>query len=153
MSVLPERLKAARERLGLTQIELGRAIKLSHSTIGKYESGRRDPDSETLRGLCDTLGCSADYLLGRTEGKDLPAQPEEETTTTDAGCHYSLNLGRVKHLVWVAAEIVGLLFRETRNGQEAQFVVGVVKGAVDHWTPEGRADSSSRDSGKGVTDE
>ena len=68
-----KRLRALREGRGLTQLELGRIIKLSPSTIGMYESGRRDPDSETLRTLAEYFGVTVDYLLGRTDDPMPPA--------------------------------------------------------------------------------
>jgi transcriptional regulator with XRE-family HTH domain len=61
-----ERLCALRKSLGMTQQDLADRLGLSRGTIGMYESGHRDPDTTTLSRLADILGCSADYLLGRT---------------------------------------------------------------------------------------
>ena len=36
-------LKAAREQLGMTQTELGKALHVSFSTINRYENGRHMP--------------------------------------------------------------------------------------------------------------
>lgn len=65
-----ERLRDLREGRGLTQKELGQIVKLSPSTIGMYESGRRDPDSDTLRILAEYFGVTADFLLGRSDDRD-----------------------------------------------------------------------------------
>lgn len=61
-----ERLCALRKSHGLTQRALADRLELSRGTIGMYESGLRDPDTKTLTRLADILGCSVDYLLGRT---------------------------------------------------------------------------------------
>ena len=36
-------LKAAREQLGMTQTEFGKALHVSFSTINRYENGRHKP--------------------------------------------------------------------------------------------------------------
>lgn len=61
----------------MTQRQLADVINLSPSTIGMYESGRRDPDSATLRKLAEYFGVSVDYLLGRTDER-RPTRPRDE---------------------------------------------------------------------------
>ena len=78
-----------REERNLTQRELAQVVKLSPSTIGMYESGRRDPDSETLRLFADYFGVGVDYLLGRTDARqpaardDIPPDILEELRALD----------------------------------------------------------------------
>ncbi len=36
-------LKSAREQMGMTQVELGKALHVSFSTINRYENGRHMP--------------------------------------------------------------------------------------------------------------
>lgn len=71
------RLKTLREAQNLSQAELGRILCCSDVTISRYETGRRDIDSATVGRLCDIFGCSADYLLGRSELPVLELSPEE----------------------------------------------------------------------------
>lgn len=59
-----ERLKKLREEKNLTQIELGKAFNISHSTINRYENGLRQPDNETLINMSNFFNVSVDYLLG-----------------------------------------------------------------------------------------
>lgn len=59
-----ERLKKLREEMKLTQIELGKAFNISHSTINRYENGLRQPDNETLINMSNFFNVSVDYLLG-----------------------------------------------------------------------------------------
>lgn len=69
-----KRLRELREERDMTQRQLADVINLSPSTIGMYESGRRDPDSATLRRIAEYFGVSTDYLLGRTDER-RPARP------------------------------------------------------------------------------
>ena len=72
-----ERLKALRKSKGLSMKELGRLFGLSESTISLYESGKRQPDNETILKIADFFDVSVDYLLGREE-KETPSYTEEE---------------------------------------------------------------------------
>ena len=65
--MIPERLKERREQVGLSQAELARKIYTTQQIISYYEAGERQPSVEMLRALADVLGCSTDYLLGRTD--------------------------------------------------------------------------------------
>ena len=51
----PERLRAARRRLGLTQAELGRQVGLSEGTVYDLEHGRQKPTSPVGRALSQQL--------------------------------------------------------------------------------------------------
>ena len=60
------RIRELREAGGLKQAELAKLMNCTMVTISRYETGRRDIDSETIRRLCDIFGCTADYLICRT---------------------------------------------------------------------------------------
>lgn len=68
------RLKELRKEKDITQEELAKQIQVSPSTIGMYETGRREPDFETLQKFADYFRVSTDYILGRDEPpkKHLP---------------------------------------------------------------------------------
>ncbi|MFZ5642573.1 MAG: helix-turn-helix domain-containing protein [Bacillota bacterium] len=70
MNIFPKRLKELRTKNDISQEELGLIVNLSKSTISLYESGKREPDYETLKKLADYFGCSTDYLLGKTNIKN-----------------------------------------------------------------------------------
>lgn len=59
-----QNLKGLRQNLGLTQAQLADRLKISASTVGMYEQGRREPDNEMLLRICKVLNTSTDYLLG-----------------------------------------------------------------------------------------
>jgi len=60
------RLRQLRKEKGLTQAELAKLLSIGESTISFYESGKRQPDYETLIRIADLFNVSVDYLLGRT---------------------------------------------------------------------------------------
>lgn len=61
---LGTRLRAARERAGLTQAQVGEALHVSRQYVHRLEAGDHEPTAGTLRALCLALGCSADSILG-----------------------------------------------------------------------------------------
>jgi len=62
------RLKELRRKKDITQEELAKQLQLSPSTIGMYETGRREPDFDTLQMIADYFHVSTDSLLGRDIG-------------------------------------------------------------------------------------
>ena len=69
----------ARKALHKTQQEVADYLGISRQAYSNYESGKREPDFETLLKLGEYLGCSVDYLLGN---KNDPA-PKGEITDDD----------------------------------------------------------------------
>lgn len=55
----------------MTQASLAKVLKVSDRTVGFYETGERDPDTDTLIRLADFFTVSVDYLLGHSDVKDL----------------------------------------------------------------------------------
>ena len=61
------RIKDLRKAMGWTQGQLGKRINASKSTVSEYESEKHQLDPALICALCDIFGCTADYLLGRSE--------------------------------------------------------------------------------------
>ena len=59
-------IKALRKSKSMTQKELAQALGISRATVAKYEAGLRTPNMDMIMKLSDVLGCTTDYLLGRT---------------------------------------------------------------------------------------
>lgn len=59
-----ERIKAARQAVGLTQEELGKRLGISGSSIAQYEMGHRKPKIETLNRIAAALGEAPWELVG-----------------------------------------------------------------------------------------
>lgn len=58
--------KQLRLAKGYTQEELAKALKISRSRVGMYETGARKPDFETLELIADFFNVDINYLLGHT---------------------------------------------------------------------------------------
>lgn len=67
MLTFGERLRMARERAGLTQLDVYKAINLSNKSLSRYENNATTPDPETLRALIELYDVSADFILGLSD--------------------------------------------------------------------------------------
>ena len=63
------KIKKLRVDKGISQRDLGILLNCTDVTVSRYETGQRDIDSAMICRLCEIFGCTADYLLGRS---DLP---------------------------------------------------------------------------------
>lgn len=79
------RLKELRKEKGMTQKELGTIANVSDRSIGFYESGERDPDTETIKIFADFFNVSIDYLLGRTAQRRFETEHTAFHTTSVDG--------------------------------------------------------------------
>ncbi len=64
---------------------LSKATGISSGNICDWKSGRSKPNAETLVKVADYFSCSADYLLGRTNIKELQKQSESIIHLIDMG--------------------------------------------------------------------
>jgi len=69
-----ERLRELRKSKGISLKELGAIIGVAESTMSLYESGKRQPDYETLLKLAEYYGVTVDYLLRGSEEERLPEE-------------------------------------------------------------------------------
>ncbi len=60
---MKDRLKAEREKKGLTQVEVAKDLGVAQPTITKYERGIKKPSTDMLVVLADYYGVTTDYLL------------------------------------------------------------------------------------------
>ena len=78
---IAEKIKAARNRAGMSQQELADAIHVSRSAVAKWEADKGLPDIENLKALAKLFGMTLDELAG--EGEEVrctlrkPAQAED----------------------------------------------------------------------------
>lgn len=72
------RLRELRSARGWRQADLAEILSTKPQTVSRYEKGDRDMDSETVCRLCDVFGCTADYLLGRSELPTNDMSEEEQ---------------------------------------------------------------------------
>ena len=73
--IMGKRLRLLREKSGLSQKFVAEQIGVKNNTLSGYESGNREPDSETLTKLADYYEVSTDDLQGRSDNiKGLTAE-------------------------------------------------------------------------------
>lgn len=66
-----QRFKDMREDLNLSQAQLAAILNISQRTLSHYETGSRDIPIEILIKAADFFHCSTDFLLERTNKKEL----------------------------------------------------------------------------------
>jgi len=65
------RIKEIRKNKKITAKQLAEHIKVAESTMSLYESGKREPDFNTVLKIANYLGVSVDYLLGNENASNL----------------------------------------------------------------------------------
>ncbi|WP_322180417.1 helix-turn-helix domain-containing protein [Neglectibacter caecimuris] len=69
--MLYKRIKELRKEEKKTQADMGAVLGMSQRAYGHYENGDRDMSPEVLIALADYYDVSIDYLLGRTNKRNL----------------------------------------------------------------------------------
>ena len=88
--VFQERLKALRQKKDIMQKDVALALNISRQVYNNYELGKREPDIEMVGRLADFYGCSADYLLGKSDVPTYtPLDIPESMQDVKAGFHRS----------------------------------------------------------------
>ena len=77
------RIAALRRSAGWSQAELAEKLKISPSTVGMYEQGRREPAAQMLAALSEAFGVSIDYLV---TGRPDTRQDRESVADTVRYC-------------------------------------------------------------------
>ena len=83
---MDNRIRELRKEKGITQIELAKLLNVSDRSVGFYETGERDPDTDTLKKLASYFDVSIDYLLGHSDIRN----PKE--LKTEAKAFHSLDV-------------------------------------------------------------
>lgn len=68
---ITERIRNLREDGDLTQQELANLLHISQRSYSHYEMGSRKIPLDILIALADYFDCSVDYLLKRTDKKEI----------------------------------------------------------------------------------
>ena len=66
-----QRIRDLREDRDLTQAQVGWAINVPQRTYAYYESGQRMVPPHVICALADFYQVSVDYILGRTDRKEM----------------------------------------------------------------------------------
>ena len=97
MCCFSERLKEARENVGLTQKSIAELIGIGKPSYQKYEYNEREPDFDTLKKLCSVLHVSSDYLLGLSSNP-APATPLSTAFNNTESFVISQNTQRIESI-------------------------------------------------------
>ncbi len=65
------RIRDLREDRDLNQTAIAKILGMSQTGYSKYETGENDIPTEILIKLADFYGVSVDYILNRTDNKNL----------------------------------------------------------------------------------
>lgn len=71
------RIRELRLQNGWRQQDLAARLNTNQQTVGRYETGMRGLDVETILKLCDIFNVTADYLLGRSTVRSLDLSEDE----------------------------------------------------------------------------
>lgn len=83
MKRMKNNLKDLRERLGLTQKQMGEALGVSNTAYSNYETGYREPRSDFWANASDVFGVTVEYLIGRTDEPYKKAPLPRELTEAE----------------------------------------------------------------------
>ena len=73
-----DRLKEIRTQKGITQVQLAETMGISKGTVAMWETGKREPNFETLNQLSDIFDKRIDYILGYSNDGSSPKMTEED---------------------------------------------------------------------------
>lgn len=130
MDTFKDRLKQLRNEKNLTQEELAKYIGTTRATLASWETGRREPDMETLRKLSDYFNVTLDWLIGNT---DIRNQADEITDAISDDPELAEFWNDLKQ-----REDLKLLFKQTRNlsPKAIKQVMRIIKAIEDEESEE-----------------
>lgn len=121
MAQLSDMLTYLRKRKGLSQQELANTLKISRSAIGMYETGKREPDLETLEVFADFYNVDMNTLTGKAPVKKQTNKLSDTAVPVDFSHLKRIPiLGRIAAGAPIYAEenIEGYTFTDLNGGAE-----------------------------------
>ena len=64
------KISELRKSANMSQFQLAKVLDIATSTLGMYETGKREPSLKVMQRIADYFNVTTDYLLGRPEKKD-----------------------------------------------------------------------------------
>ena len=119
-------IKSLREEKGLTQKDCADKFDVTLRAWQTYEQGVSEPKYELLCKIADMFNVSLDYLLGRTEVREMNTLPigalsEEEVKDIDAAIvtgYTQLSLETRRAFIAMLEELFGNIFEREDFGEE-----------------------------------
>lgn len=76
-----DRLKQVREKTGLSQRKAAEEIGIAPQSYWQYETGKYEPDLETLIKIANFFNTSVDYLIGASDIPEMFTVDEAQTVS------------------------------------------------------------------------
>lgn len=67
-------LKVHRKRAGLTQVELANKLHVANGTVAMWETGKREPNFETIQKIAELFNVTVDDLIGSSREGIAPSK-------------------------------------------------------------------------------
>lgn len=83
MATFGERFKKLRMEKGLTQDKLAQNFRINKSSISRYEKDIQVPENPALQSFADFFKVSMDYLLGRTDIRNIESAMQPSLTQSN----------------------------------------------------------------------
>ncbi|WP_308636252.1 helix-turn-helix domain-containing protein [Paenibacillus silvisoli] len=112
MRTFGERLSYLRHRKELSQEEFSKVLRIGKSTLGMYETNKREPAHEMTAQIADYFEVSVDWLVTGKEFKHAPmSATQEELVIKDLVTRYNIDLTRPRAREKLE-KIIQLVFEE-----------------------------------------
>lgn len=98
MLIFGNRLRDLRHEHHMRQEDLAKHLQISKSSVGMYERGEREPSLVTLRTIADFFHVTTDYLLGRTDDRNLTVPKAKSSSKDDTVVSTGSRVSRKKAL-------------------------------------------------------
>ena len=104
---MKNRIRDLRKAAGMTMKQLGAIIGVAESTMSQYETGKREPDFETLLKLGEYFGVTVDYILGNDPvDPDLAEYLEDLRERPETRALLEASRGMTKEQVDAMADLI-----------------------------------------------
>ncbi len=120
------KFKNLRKRMGWLQADVANKLGVSPSTIGMYEQGRSQPDTEMLTKIANLFGVTTDYLLDH-----------DDTSTSLSNATEDKELNK-KILQMAQDEFDRTLFKKygDLSEEKKKLVMAVINGIIEEASKE-----------------
>ena len=125
MDTLGERLRKARNAVGLSQNEIAKQLKVARTTVTMWENNANIPDPLTLAKLAQIYKVTSDYLLGLVDDPQGHLKGEVELPKIDKPQKTVPLLGKVSAGQGIPAEEDIIGFIPLEPGENADFALKV----------------------------
>lgn len=103
------RISELRKQAGMSQFQLAKVLDIATSTLGMYETGKREPSLKVMNRIANYFNVTTDYLLGRPDKKD------DDTKTADIEDDDVIFTYEGRQIPKEDLELIRRIMRGTRN--------------------------------------